>query len=73
MEARRQLVFLLRHQARLAKLLNKNGKIFIREPIKESHGMPASDILTLFTNSGLKEIRSDSGKTEYKGIFKYEV
>jgi len=58
---------------RLAKLLNKNGKVFIREPIKESHGMPVQEILSLLTNSGVKEIQSDVGKSEYKGIFKHEV
>jgi len=58
---------------RLAKLLNKNGKIFIREPIRESHGMPVQEILSLLTGSGLKEIQSDLGKSEYKGVFKYEV
>lgn len=58
---------------RLATLLNRNGKLFIREPIKESHGMPVSEILTLLTNSGFKEIQSDVGKSEYKGIFKHEA
>ncbi len=58
---------------RLAKLLNKNGKVFVREPIKESHGMPVKEILLLLTGSGLKEIQSDTGKSEYKGIFKYEA
>ena len=57
---------------RLAKLLNKNGKIFIREPIKETHGMPVKEILYLLTSSGLKEIQADVGKSEYKGIFKFE-
>ena len=58
---------------RLATLLNRNGKLFIREPIKESHGMPVSEILTLLTNSGFKEIQSDVGESEYKGIFKHEA
>ena len=58
---------------RLASLLNRSGKLLIREPIKESHGMPVSEILLLLTNSGLNEIKSDVTKSEYKGIFKYEV
>jgi len=58
---------------RLATLLNRNGKVFIREPIKESHGMPVQEILFLLTSSGLREIHSDSSKSEYKGIFRYEV
>ena len=59
--------------ARLAELLNKNGKLFIREPIKKSHGMPVEEILFLLTSSGLEEIQSDVCKSEYKGIFKYEA
>jgi len=58
---------------RLARLLDKNGKIFIREPIKESHGMSVSEILTLLKNSGLSEIHSEVEKSEYKGVFKYEI
>ena len=57
---------------RLAKLLNKSGKLFIREPIKESHGMPVQEILFLCKNGGLEEINSEVGKSEYKGIFKHE-
>jgi ubiquinone/menaquinone biosynthesis C-methylase UbiE len=57
----------------LARLLDKNGKIFIREPIKESHGIPVSEILTLLKNSGLSEIHSEVAKSEYKGVFKYEA
>jgi 2-polyprenyl-3-methyl-5-hydroxy-6-metoxy-1,4-benzoquinol methylase len=58
---------------RLAKLLNMNGRIFIREPIKESHGMPVQEIVSLLSKNGLKEIRSDVGTSEYTGIFKYQV
>jgi ubiquinone/menaquinone biosynthesis C-methylase UbiE len=57
---------------RLASLLNRNGKLFIREPIKESHGMPVSEIVTLLTNSGLSETQADVSKSEYRGIFGYE-
>jgi ubiquinone/menaquinone biosynthesis C-methylase UbiE len=58
---------------RLAKLLNKDGKIFIREPIKKSHGMPAQEIVSLFTNSGLTKIQAAASKSEYRGIFQYEI
>ncbi len=59
--------------ASLAELLNKSGKLFIREPIKKSHGMPVEEILLLLTSSGLEEIQSDIGKSEYKGVFKHEA
>jgi ubiquinone/menaquinone biosynthesis C-methylase UbiE len=56
---------------RLASLLDRNGKLFIREPIKESHGMPVSEIVTLLTNSGLSETQANVSKSEYRGIFGY--
>jgi ubiquinone/menaquinone biosynthesis C-methylase UbiE len=56
---------------RLARLLDRNGKLFIREPIKESHGMPVSEIVTLLTNSGLSETQANVSKSEYRGVFKY--
>ncbi len=54
----------------LARLLNTNGTIFIREPIKRSHGMPSAEIMDLFSNTGLKEVRFTENKSEYKGVFK---
>ena len=54
---------------RLAKLLNKNGKVFIREPIKESHGMPVEEILSLLSDSGLNEIEHKETKSEYMGKY----
>lgn len=56
---------------RLACLLDRHGKLFIREPIKESHGMPVSEIVTLLTKSGLGETRANVSKSEYRGIFGY--
>jgi SAM-dependent methyltransferase len=57
---------------RLASLLDRHGKLFIREPIKESHGMPVAEIVTLLTNSGLSETQANVSKSEYRGIFGYE-
>jgi len=54
---------------RLAKLLNKNGRIFIREPIKESHGMPVEEIRILLSGAGLKEIEHTANKSEYMGKY----
>jgi ubiquinone/menaquinone biosynthesis C-methylase UbiE len=55
----------------LARLLNREGKLFIREPIKESHGMPVSEIVSLLTNSGLSEAQANVSKSEYRGVFAY--
>jgi ubiquinone/menaquinone biosynthesis C-methylase UbiE len=57
---------------RLARLLDRNGRLFIREPIKESHGMPVSEIVTLLTNSSLRETRANVSKSEYRGTFEYK-
>ena len=54
----------------LARLLNKNGKVFIREPIKQSHGMPVAEIRELFSNAGLNEDKFTENKSEYSGVFK---
>jgi ubiquinone/menaquinone biosynthesis C-methylase UbiE len=54
----------------LARLLSKNGKVFIREPIKQSHGMPISEIRELFSNAGFAEARFNENKSEYRGVFK---
>ena len=56
---------------RLSKLLTLEGKIFLREPIKESHGIPIREIQSLLLNSGLTEVTSESGKSEYKGVYTY--
>jgi ubiquinone/menaquinone biosynthesis C-methylase UbiE len=53
----------------LARLLSKNGKVFIREPIKQSHGMPVSEIRELFSNAGLREAEFTENKAEYWGVF----
>ena len=53
----------------LSRLLKANGTIFIRERIKESHGMPIAEIRTLFSNVGLSEVRHTENKSEYSGVF----
>jgi SAM-dependent methyltransferase len=45
---------------RLAHVLKEGGKIYIREPRSEVHGMPGEEIQELMYNAGLKEIRMDS-------------
>lgn len=54
----------------LSRKLKTNGLFFIREPTKESHGMPVEEIRTLFADAGLKEIEYSVNNSEYMG--KYE-
>ncbi len=54
----------------LSRKLKKDGTLFIREPIKKSHGMPVEEIQTLFSNAGLEELECNENKSEYKGKFK---
>ena len=49
--------------------LKAGGLLFIREPIKESHGMPVEEIRTLFSGAGLEEIEHKETKSEYMGIY----
>ncbi len=54
----------------LCKKLKASGTIFVREPIKKSHGMPVSEIRSLFSNAGLIETQCQQSKSEYRGRFK---
>lgn len=54
--------------------LKNNGKIYIREPTRKNHCMPAKEIEDLMFSSGLnkifsKEIYSLPLRSHYKGIF----
>lgn len=54
--------------------LKVNGRIFIKEPIKESHGMPPEEIRQLMKDAGLKEITYSISKSfipgpAYTGLF----
>jgi len=53
----------------LAQKLKKDGALFIREPIKKSHGMAVGEIQTLFSNAGLAEIEHKEKNSEYSGKF----
>jgi len=53
----------------LSQKLNKDGSLFIREPIKKSHGIAVEEIQTLLTNANLREVEHEEIKTEYKGRF----
>lgn len=47
----------------LAAKLKKGGKVYIREPTGEKHGMPATEIRALMTDAGLIEISSETGRS----------
>jgi ubiquinone/menaquinone biosynthesis C-methylase UbiE len=53
----------------LSQKLKKDGTIFVRELIKESHGMPVQEILALFSKEGLIETKRKETKLEYIGRF----
>ena len=56
----------------LSRKLKSSGALYIRELIRKSHGMPVSEIRTLMANSGLKEVKHQQNKSEYKGKFIHE-
>jgi len=53
--------------------LKKDGTIFIREPIKKSHGMAVSEIQSLLTTAGLVEVEQTTSKSEYRGKFQFNL
>jgi ubiquinone/menaquinone biosynthesis C-methylase UbiE len=53
----------------LSRKLKGNGKLLIREPIKESHGMPVEEIRTLLSNAGLQETEHKVTKSDYMGKY----
>jgi ubiquinone/menaquinone biosynthesis C-methylase UbiE len=53
----------------LSRKLADDGYLFIREPIKKSHGMPVEEIRSLLANAGLNEIEHTITKSEYQGKF----
>jgi cyclopropane fatty-acyl-phospholipid synthase-like methyltransferase len=53
----------------LSQNLKAGGLFFIREPVKESHGMPVEEIRALLSGTGLKETEHKQTKSEYMGIY----
>jgi len=51
----------------LTRKLKGGGKLFIRERIEKSHGMPVAEIQSLLSDAGLKEIEHKETKSEYMG------
>lgn len=60
----------------LSSAMKETGKLFIKEPTRKSHGMPAEEIRELMTRGGLKEIYFKTEKSftgppgpKYSGVF----
>lgn len=53
----------------LCRRLKKGGRLFIWEPVKQSHGMPADEIRSLFEDENLKETDYTLTKSWYKGAW----
>lgn len=51
----------------LTQKLKDGGKIYIREPIADNHGMPTSEIKKLMQKAGLKEINLKINKIRFMG------
>ena len=54
----------------LCRKLKKTGTLFLREPTRESHGIPVDEIHRLFQEAGLKETGYTLKKSEYMGIYR---
>lgn len=55
--------------SRLSDLLKPDGRLFIKEPTKLSHGIPVEEIRDLFHSTGLKEFGFSEKKSNYSGIY----
>lgn len=58
----------------LSRSLKDTGRLFIREPTKEKHGMPVNEIRLLMHESGLREQQYEKSKSllmgaYYSGVF----
>ncbi len=54
----------------LAGRLMPGGRFFIREPVKESHGMPVEEIRSLMKSAGMEEKVGRVTKSEYLGEYR---
>jgi len=54
----------------LCRKLKETGTLFLREPTRESHGIPVAEIHNLFQKAGLKETGHTLKKSEYMGIYR---
>jgi ubiquinone/menaquinone biosynthesis C-methylase UbiE len=56
----------------LSRLLKEDGRLYIRERIEASHGIPAAELRSLLSRVGLNEVHHALSKSEYRGLFKIE-
>lgn len=56
----------------LAGVLRPQGRLWIWEPIRQSHGMPAEEIRRVMAEAGLREVSAETEGSSYKGIFEKE-
>jgi ubiquinone/menaquinone biosynthesis C-methylase UbiE len=53
----------------LAQKLKKDGSLFIREPIRKSHGIAVNELKNLLKNADFWELNHEQNKTEYQGRY----
>ncbi|MDP4093479.1 MAG: class I SAM-dependent methyltransferase [Bacillota bacterium] len=53
----------------LFRILKDDGKLYIGEPHKKNHGMPASEIRDLMKEAGFEELQYNDLKSVYKAVF----
>jgi ubiquinone/menaquinone biosynthesis C-methylase UbiE len=53
----------------LGALLKPEGRLWIWEPIRPSHGMPAEEIRGLMEKAGLREVSAAVEGNAFKGVF----
>lgn len=53
----------------LGRKIRAGGRLFIRERIAKSHGIPVGELRTLLREAGLKEIEYEQSKSQYIGKY----
>jgi ubiquinone/menaquinone biosynthesis C-methylase UbiE len=57
----------------ISQKLTKQGVVYIREPVRKSHGIAIEELRALFGSTGLSEINCKTTKSEYMGVFRKGV
>ena len=53
----------------LASVLKSLGRLWIWEPTRQSHGMPAEEVRRIMAEAGLREVSTETEGSSFKGIF----
>ena len=53
----------------LGELLKPEGRLWIWEPTRPSHGMPAEEIRSLIAEAALRQVSAEFRGNEFKGVF----